>query len=73
MAIARGLLWIAALAGAVAGASLATHRRNQREHKTPAAQPEPLTRWEGEGGGVPVPVSGTGELKNARQVSPQTP
>jgi hypothetical protein len=71
--MARGLLWIAALAGLVAGASLTTHRRNQRERTASPAQPEPLNRWEGEGGGVPVTVSSTGELKNARQVSPQTP
>lgn len=71
--MARGLLWIAGLAGAVAGASLAMHRRNQREHNASAKQPEPINRWEGEGGGVPVTVAGTGELKNARQVSPQVP
>ena len=71
--MARGLLWIAGLAGAVAGASLAVHRRNESAQRASAKQPEPLNRWEGEGGGVPVTVGATGELKNARQVSPQTP
>jgi hypothetical protein len=69
--MARGLLWIAALAGVVAGASLVTHRRNQRGLNASAAQPEPLNRWEGEGGGVPVALAG--EVRNARQVAPQRP
>lgn len=64
-----GLLLVAGVAGLLAGASLATHRRSERQRRASAATPEPLSRWEGEGGGVPLPVSG--ELRNARQVSPQ--
>lgn len=71
--MARTLLWIAGLAGVVAGASLATHRRNLRDQKATAQQHEPVAQWESEGGGVPVTVASTGELKNARQVAPQTP
>ena len=66
-----GLLWLAGAAGLLAGASLVTHRRFERERSASRAQPEPLTRWEGEGGGVPTPVSG--EVKNVRQTSPQQP
>lgn len=64
-----GLLWLAALAGLVAGATLATHRRSERNRVGSNAQPEPLTRWEGEGGAVPTPMSG--ELRNARQTPAQ--
>ena len=71
MRVQRGLLWLAAFAGLIAGASLATHRRFERDRRASRAQPEPLERWEGEGGGVPVPMSG--ELRNARQVTPPVP
>jgi hypothetical protein len=64
-----GLLWLAGLAGLLAGASLATHRRRERDRVASPTRPEPLTRWEGEGGAVPTPASG--ELRSARQTTPQ--
>jgi hypothetical protein len=64
-----GLLWLAGLAGLLAGASLAAHRRSERNRVGLRGQPEPLTRWEGEGGAVPTPMSG--ELRNARQTPAQ--
>lgn len=67
--MAHGLLWLAGVAGLLAGASLATHRRCERDRRACEGAPEPLARWEGEGGAVPVPM--TGEQKNARQVSPE--
>ena len=61
----RSLIWIAALAGLLAGASLATHRRRERERRLSPAKPEPLQTWEGEGGAVPLR---TGRM--AQQVTP---
>jgi len=50
-----GLLWIAGIIGALAGVTLATHRRLERRRIASRTQPEPLQRWEGEGGAVPSP------------------
>jgi hypothetical protein len=69
MRVDRGLLWLAALAGLLAGISLATHRRLERERTTSKTHPEPLERWEDEGGGVPV-QSADGDVTNVRQVKP---
>lgn len=57
-----GLLWIAGIVGALAGVTLATHRRRERDRSASRTQPEPLRRWEGEGGAV----------KSARQASAQS-
>lgn len=67
MSATRSLVWIAGLAGLLAGASLATHRRNERERRALRGQSEPLQTWEGEGGAVPV---GTG--RTAQQVTPSS-
>jgi len=63
----RSLIWIAALAGLLAGASLSTHRRRERERRLSPAKPEPLQTWEGEGGAVPLRTGRT-----AQQVTPPT-
>ena len=65
MSATRSLLWIAGLAGLLAGASLATHRRHERDRRSLTAKPEPLQTWEGEGGAVPLRTGRT-----AQQVSP---
>jgi len=61
----RSLVWMSALAGVLAGASLTTHRQREGARRRPAAQPEPLQTWEGEGGAVPVRPN-----KTAQQVTP---
>jgi len=64
----RSLAFIAALAGLLAGASLTTHRRREAERRKPAAKPEPLQTWEGEGGSVPMRTGS----RTAQQVTPST-
>jgi hypothetical protein len=61
----RGLVWIAGLAGLLAGISLNTHRRREAERRTLRVKPEPLQTWEGEGGAVPLRTGRT-----AQQVTP---
>lgn len=63
----RSLVWIAGLAGVLAGASLAMHRRNERERRASPAKPEPVQTWEGEGGAVPLRTGRT-----AQQVTPSS-
>ena len=63
----RGLALIAGVAGLLAGASLTTHRRRERERCASRAKPEPLQTWEGEGGAVPLRTGRT-----AQQVTPTT-
>jgi hypothetical protein len=63
----RSLVWIAGLAGVLAGASLAMHRRNERERRVSPAKPEPVQTWEGEGGAVPLRTGRT-----AQQVTPSS-
>jgi len=65
MTVARSLVWIAGVAGLLAGYSLASHRRFERERRALAAKPEPLQTWEGEGGAVPLRSGRT-----AQQVTP---
>jgi hypothetical protein len=67
MRVTRSLVWIAGLAGLLAGASLATHRRHERERRASSAKPEPLQTWEGEGGAVPLRTGRT-----AQQVTPSS-
>jgi hypothetical protein len=64
------LLWLAGIAGLLAGASLATHRRREQGRVASRGQPEPLQRWEGEGGAVPTPLSG--EVRNVRHTPAST-
>ena len=61
----RGLVWIAGIAGLLAGASLSTHRRREADRSALRAKPEPLQTWEGEGGAVPLRTGRT-----AQQVTP---
>jgi hypothetical protein len=63
----RSLVLIAGVAGLIAGASLATHRRRERDRRALNAKPEPVQTWEGEGGAVPM-TSG----RTAQQVSPSS-
>jgi hypothetical protein len=63
----RSLVWIAGLAGVLAGVSLAMHRRNERERCASSAKPEPVQTWEGEGGAVPLRTGRT-----AQQVTPSS-
>ena len=63
----RGLVWIAGLAGLLAGASLATHRRREDARRSLRTKPEPLQTWEGEGGAVPLRTGRT-----AQQVTPSS-
>ena len=63
----RGLAWIAGIAGLLAGASLATHRRREDERRSLSTKPEPLQTWEGEGGAVPLRTGRT-----AQQVTPSS-
>lgn len=67
MRATRSLVWIAGLAGLLAGASLAHHRRHERDRRASPAKPEPLQTWEGEGGAVPLRTGRT-----AQQVTPST-
>jgi hypothetical protein len=67
MRMTRSLVWMAGLAGVLAGASLATHRRNERERRALTGKPEPLQTWEGEGGAVPLRTGRT-----AQQVTPSS-
>lgn len=54
--------------GALAAGCYAGYRRSQAASSRPAAQPEYLQTWEGEGGGVPVDSHHT-----ASQVQPHDP
>ncbi|MED5618998.1 hypothetical protein [Ideonella sp. BN130291] len=63
----RGLVWLAGLAGLLAGISLSTHRRREAERRTLRVKPEPLQTWEGEGGAVPLRTGRT-----AQQVTPSS-
>lgn len=63
----RGLVWVAGIAGLLAGASLSSHRRRERERVASRAKPEPLQTWEGEGGAVPLRTGRT-----AQQVTPSS-
>lgn len=65
MSIKRTVLWMAGIGGMLAGASLAAHRRAERERRVSPATPEPLQTWESEGGAVPVSPART-----AQQVTP---
>ena len=55
-------------AGLLAGASLSTHRRRERERRLSPAKPEPLQAWEGEGGALSVRTGS----RVAQPVSPTT-
>jgi hypothetical protein len=61
----RTLVLLAAAAGVLAGFSLATHRRRERDRVAVRGQPEPLQTWEDEGGAVPLRTGRT-----AAQVTP---
>lgn len=61
----RTLVFLATVVGVLAGMSLATHRRLERQRRTAAAPPQPLQTWEGEGGAVPLRSGRT-----AQQVTP---
>jgi len=65
MTMTRSLVWVAGMAGLLAGASLAVHRRNERDRRALEAKPEPVQTWEGEGGAVPMRTGRT-----AQQVTP---
>jgi hypothetical protein len=61
----RTLVLVAAVAGVLAGISLATHRRRERDRLAVRSQPQPLQTWEDEGGAVPLRSGRT-----AQQVTP---
>lgn len=65
MAVSRTLFWLAATAGAMAGMSLATHRRREAERCASRAKPAPVQTWEDEGGAVPL-----NDGRTAQQVTP---
>jgi hypothetical protein len=67
MASTRTLVWIAGLAGLLAGISLSTHRRREAGRRLSPAKPEPVQTWEEEGGSVPLHTGRT-----AQQVTPTT-
>lgn len=50
----RLLNWLTLTAAAVSGYAAYRHRQRERALKNPARKPEPLQRWEGEGGALPV-------------------
>lgn len=59
------LLYVAAGAALVTMGMNAWRRAEAGRHNLPQAKPEPLQRWEGEGGAVPVAAN-----KTAQQVEP---
>jgi hypothetical protein len=61
----RTLVLVAAVAGVLAGISLATNRRRERDRLAVRSQPQPLQTWEDEGGAVPLRSGRT-----AQQVTP---
>lgn len=67
MSVTRSLVWVAGFAGLLAGASLASHRRVERDRRALAGKPEPLQTWEGEGGAVPLRTGRT-----AQQITPSS-
>ena len=67
MASTRTLVWIAGLAGLLAGITLSAHRRREAERRSSPAKPEPVRTWEEEGGSVPLSGGRT-----AQQVTPTT-
>lgn len=65
ISITAKLLYVAAGAALLTMSMNALRRAEAARLNTPRAKPEPLQRWEGEGGAVPVATN-----KTAQQVRP---